>query len=91
MHRRGWDANTKAMMGIEGLKGKPVAALCHAHPIRQAHSYRWRGQCLAHAPQAFAVHAHSQRAARLGPEHARLKPRVGELTRACNQRDERRG
>ena len=33
MKRRKWDAHTKAMIVIEGLKGKPVAELCTEHQI----------------------------------------------------------
>jgi transposase-like protein len=36
MKRRKWDANTKAMIVIEGLKGKPVAELCTEHQISQS-------------------------------------------------------
>jgi transposase-like protein len=80
MHRRKWDAKTKAMIVIEGLKSKPVAELCTEHQIGQAPYYQWRDQFLAHAPKAFEVHAQSQRAARLARENARLKTFVGELT-----------
>lgn len=80
MPRRKWDAKTQAMRVIEGLKGTPVAALCHENQISQAPYDQWRDQCLAHAPQAFEVHEHHQRAARLVRENARLKTLVGELT-----------
>ena len=36
MHRRTWDAKTKAMIVLEGLKGKPVVELCTEHEISQA-------------------------------------------------------
>ncbi len=36
MHRRKWDAKTKAMIIIEGLKGKPVAEICTEHQISQS-------------------------------------------------------
>jgi transposase-like protein len=36
MHRRKWDAKIKAMIVLEGLRGKPVAELCHEHQISQA-------------------------------------------------------
>jgi hypothetical protein len=45
MHRRKWDAKTKALIVIEGLKGKPVAEICTAHQISQPPYYtisRWR-------------------------------------------------
>jgi hypothetical protein len=31
MHKWTWDAKTKAMLVIEGLKGKPVAEFCTEH------------------------------------------------------------
>jgi transposase-like protein len=36
MQRRKWNAHTKAMIVIEGLKGKPVAELCTEHQISQS-------------------------------------------------------
>ncbi len=80
MPRRKWDANTKAMIVIEGLQGKPVAELCNEHQISQAPFYQWRDQFLAQAAEAFEVHEQSQREARLAREKARLKTLVGELT-----------
>lgn len=47
MPRRTWDATSPAMMGLEGLKGKPVAALCHAPQLRHAPYDPWRDQGLA--------------------------------------------
>jgi transposase-like protein len=79
MHRRKWDAKTKAMIVIEGLKGKPVAELCTAHQISQAQSYQWRDQFLAHAPTAFEVHEHSRKEARLEQENVPLQKLVGAL------------
>jgi hypothetical protein len=73
MHRRQWNANTKAMLVLEGLKGTPVAELCHEHQSSQAQSDQWRDQFLAHAAHAFAVHERSQRDARLARENGRLK------------------
>lgn len=87
MHRRKWDAKTKAMIVLEGLKGKPVAELCTAHQISQAPYDQGRDQFLAHAPQAFEVPAQSQREARLARENTRLKTLVGELTLELKQSD----
>jgi transposase-like protein len=80
MHRRKWDANTKAMLVLEGLKGTPVTEICTEHQLSQAQYYQWRDQFLAHAATAFEVHEQSQREARLAREHAQLKPLVGERT-----------
>jgi transposase len=50
MHRRKWDAKTKAIIVLEGLKGKPVAEICTEHQLSQSQYYQWRDQFLAHAP-----------------------------------------
>jgi transposase-like protein len=88
MHRRKWSPKTKAMIVLEGLKGKPVAELCNEHQISQAQYYQWRDQFLAHAAQAFEVHERSQREARLVRENVRLKALVGELTLELKKSDE---
>jgi putative transposase len=79
MPRRTWDAKTTALIVLEGLQGKTVAAWCAEHQLSQAQYYQWREQFLAHAPKAFEVHEHNQQEARLERENARLKSRVGEL------------
>jgi hypothetical protein len=33
MERRKWDAQTKAMIVLQGLKGKPVAEICIGNQI----------------------------------------------------------
>ena len=88
MQRRKWDAKTKAMVVLEGLKGKPVAELCTEHQLSQAQYYQWRDQFLAHAAKAFEVHEQSQREARLARENAKLKTLVGELTLELKKSDE---
>jgi transposase-like protein len=88
MKRRQWDPKTKAMIVIEGLKGKPVAEICNEHQLSQAQYDQWRDQFLAHAPKAFEVHEQSQREARLARENARLKTLVGELTLELKKSDE---
>src|SRR5687768_6719898 len=88
MHRRKWETKIKAMIVIEGLKGKSVAELCAAHQISQAQYYQWRDQFLAHAPQAFEVHEHSRQEARLAQENVRLKKLVGELLLELKKSDE---
>ena len=79
MHRRKWDAKTKALMVLEGLKGKSVAEICTEHQISQSLYYHWRDQFLANAAHAFEVHQHSRREASLEQENAQLKHLVGEL------------
>jgi transposase len=79
MIRRKWDAQTKAMIVLEGLKGEPVAGLCTEHQISQSLYYQWREQFLANAAKAFETDQPIHRETRLEWENARLKKLVGEL------------
>jgi hypothetical protein len=88
MPRRQWEANTKAMIVLEGLKGTPVAELRTEHQRRQAQDAQWRDPLLAHAPKAFEGHAQRPRAARLARAHARVKTLGGELTLERKPSDE---
>jgi transposase-like protein len=88
MHRRKWDAKTKAIIVLEGLKGKPVAEICTEHQISQSQYYQWRDQFLAHAANAFEVHQHTRKEARLEQENTRLKRLVGELLLELKKSDE---
>ena len=88
MQKRKWDAKTKAMIVVEGLKGKPVAEICTKHQINQSQYYQWRDQFLAHAANAFEVHQHTRKEARLEQENARLKKLVGELLLEVKKSDE---
>ena len=78
MKRRKWDPKIKAMIVIEGLRGKPIAELCIEHQISQAQYYQWRDQFLANVPRVFADDDRREKA--LTKENARLKRIVGELT-----------
>jgi transposase-like protein len=89
MKRRKWDAHTKAMIVIEGLKGKPVAELCTEHQISQSLYYQWRDQFLAQAAKAFDDPQRTRKEARLQQENARLKQLIGELTFELKKSDER--
>ena len=80
MKRRQWDANSKAMILLEGLKGKPVAEICPEHQISQSLYYQGRGPFLSHAATAFEAPPRTRKEARLAQENARLKQLVGELT-----------
>jgi transposase-like protein len=88
MYRRKWDAKTKALIVLEGLKGKPVAEICTEHQISQSLYYQWRDQFLAHAAKVFEVQQHTKKEARLEQENARLKQLVGELTLELKKGDE---
>ena len=73
MKRRKWNADTKALVVLESLKGRPVAELCTEHQISQSQYYAWRDQFLGNAAKALEVHQHSQREAHLQRENTRLK------------------
>ena len=88
MHRRKWDAKTKACIVLEGLQGKPVAEICNEHQISQSQYYQWRDQFLAHAAKAFEAQQHTRTEARLAQENARLKTLMGELTLELKTSDE---
>ena len=88
MHKRKWDAKTKALIVLEGLKGKPVAEICNEHQIGQSQYYQWRDQFLANAATAFESHQHTRKEALLKHENARLKQLVGELTWELKKSDE---
>jgi transposase-like protein len=79
MHKRKWDAKTKAMIVLKGLTGKPGAEVCPEHQISPSQYYQWREQFLAHAAKAFAVQQPTQKEARLEQANARPKNLVGEL------------
>jgi transposase-like protein len=87
MKRRRWNAKTKAIVVLEGLKGKPVAMICQDHQISQAQYYQWRDQFLTNAPKTFEVARQTEREARLQRENARLKNLVGELTLELKKSD----
>jgi len=55
------DAKTKALIVLEGLKGKPVAEICTEHQISQSQYDQWRDQCLAHDGKAFEMHQQTKR------------------------------
>ncbi|MDT7041189.1 hypothetical protein [Candidatus Nitronereus thalassa] len=53
MKQQQWNSETKPMMVLEGLKGRPVAELGNAHQISQAQYYQGCDQFLANADRAF--------------------------------------
>jgi transposase-like protein len=78
MQRRKWAPNTKALIVLEGLKGKPVADLCLEHQISQTQYYQWRDQFLANAARAFVDV--DKKELLLNRENARLRKIIGDLT-----------
>lgn len=53
MKRRNWTSSMKAMILLEGLKGRPVGDICAEHEISQTRYYKWRDQFLRNAARAF--------------------------------------
>jgi transposase-like protein len=78
MPKSRWDARTKAMIVLEGLKGKSVPDICAEYQISQSHYYRWRDKFLANMHLAFADK--TSREVTLGREVGELKKVIGELT-----------
>ena len=72
------DPKTKAMIVVEGLKGKHVADICIEHQISQAQYYQWRDQVLSHMSQLFISDDRKEKA--LTRENERLKRIIGDLT-----------
>jgi transposase-like protein len=78
MKRRKWDPKTKAMIVIQGLKGKPVGEICLEHQISQTQYYQWRDQFLANAHEVFT--GNEKKGEKLSRENAHLRKIIGDLT-----------
>jgi transposase-like protein len=86
MKRRKWDPKTKAMIVLQGLKGKPLAEICLEHQISQTQYYQWRDHFLANVHQVFIEN--EKRGAALTRENARLRKIIGDLTVELKKSDE---
>ncbi len=78
MKRRKWDAKTKTMIVIQGLKGKTVSEICMEHQVSQTQYYQWRDRFLANAHQVFTENERKEE--RLNRENDRLRKIIGDLT-----------
>jgi transposase-like protein len=78
MKRRKWDSKTKAMIIIQGLRGKPVGEICLEHQISQTQYYQWRDQFLANAHEVFT--GNEKKGKKLIKENAHLRKIIGDLT-----------
>ncbi len=78
MKRRKWDPKTKAMIVVEGLKGKQISEICIEHQISQAQYYQWREQFIMKMPQLFSNTERREQS--LVRENGHLKKIIGELT-----------
>ena len=88
MNRRQWKAETKALIVLEGLKGRPVGELCHTHQISQAQYYQWRDQFFSNARGGFETQTLDQRLTHLQRENAQLQTLIGDLTVELKKPDE---
>ena len=70
----------KFQLVIEGIKGRPVAEICSAYGICQAHYYRLRDHFLQKGEQVFLVDKTNVKEAKLSLENRKLKQCVAELT-----------
>ena len=86
MKRRRWDAKAKAMIVLQGLKGKPINDLCIEHQIGQTQYYRWRDQFLANMHHVFD--SKDVKEAALTRENLRLRQVIGDLTVELKQSEE---
>jgi len=87
MKRRKWSSSQKALVVLEGLRGRPVGELCTDHEISQAQYYKWRDQFLAKSHKAFEPEKADRRVTKLERENAKLKGLVGELTLELKKSD----
>jgi len=78
MKNRQWDAKTKALIVMEGIKGKPVSEICAEHQLSQSQYYRWRDEFFANIHQVFGNSTKQDE--RLIKENQRLKQIIGDLT-----------
>ena len=78
MPRRKWDAQTKATVVLQGIKGRSVADICTEHQISQALYYQWREQFMKKMPDLFSTTERREQS--LVRENSRLKKIIGELT-----------
>ena len=88
MKRRKWTSKEKALVVLEGLKGKSVAEICNEHCVSQTQYYQWRDQFFSNASKAFEGHEQSQKEHRLERENEKLKRLVGELTLELKKSEE---
>jgi nicotinamide mononucleotide (NMN) deamidase PncC len=77
MKRRKWDAKVKALVLLEGLKGKPVGEICIGHQISQAKHYQCQDQFLSRMEHVLSNN--NRRETVLTKENARLKKIIEEL------------
>jgi len=78
MPNKKWTAKTKALIVMEGIKGKAVSDICTEHQLSQSQYYRWRDEFLANMHQVFENT--EKKDEQLTRENKRLKQIIGDLT-----------
>jgi len=86
MKRRKWEPKMKAMIVLQGLKGKPVAEICLEHQISQTQYYQWRDHFLANVHHVFTND--EKKGELLTKENAHLRKIIGDLTVELKKIDE---
>jgi transposase-like protein len=87
MKARRWDAQTKAKVVLEGLRGRPVSEICSAYGIHTSMYYEWRDKFLRNMGKVFEMEA-TPKEAKLKAEVLKLKALVGELTLELKKSEE---
>lgn len=88
MKRRRWDSKKKALIVLQGLKGKSISEVCREHEISQTQYYKWRDQFLASSHKVFEMGDKTGKEVKLERQVSRLKNLVGELTMELKKNDE---
>ena len=88
MEAKRWDAQTKAKVVLEGLRGRPVSEICAEYGIHNSLYYDWRDKFLNNMEKLFEPESSPAKALRLKAENAALKALVGELTLELKKSEE---
>jgi transposase-like protein len=87
MKARRWDAQTKAKVVLEGLRGRPVSEICCAYCIHNSLYDEWRDNFLRNMCKVFEMES-TPKEAKLKAEVLKLKALVGELTLELKKSEE---
>jgi len=72
MERRKWTLEQKALVVLEGLRGRPIGELCNEHGISQAQYYQWLDRFLGDANRVFETANVDKRNQRIELENTKL-------------------
>ena len=88
MKAKRWDAQTKAKVVLEGLRGRLVSEICAEYGIHNSLYYDWRDKFLNNMEKLFEPESSPAKASRLKAENAALKALVGALTLELKKSEE---